>query len=533
MIYLIFAQIPHCGFCNKTNLIVFLGISYSFSGGYMIKRGSGVLLHITSLPSAFGIGDMGPQAYRFADFLARTKQSYWQVLPLIPTNHVFGNSPYSSFSAFAGNILLISPELLVKDGFLNKSDIESVPDFPKNRCDYDTVTPYKYGILSKAFDNFKKSKSEYHKFEEFCETHKHWLDHFAMFAVAKHKFNGAVWSDWPDELKNQDPVYIESFKKDCRPDMEKEKFFQYIFFKQWHSLKKYCNDMCIHIIGDIPIYVNYDSADAWENSHIFKLDERKKPICVAGVPPDYFSSTGQLWGNPLYRWDVMRQNGYKWWIERIAHNLDLYDIVRIDHFRGLVAFWEVKYGEPTAINGKWVDVPVHDFMDKLVRRFYNLPIIAEDLGTITPDVKEIMHKYNLPGMKVLLFAFGADDAHHPYLPHNYERNFAVYTGTHDNNTVKGWFENEADHKTKERLFRYIGRETPADDIHWEFIRIAMKSVADMSIIPLQDILGLGEESRMNRPSVGNSNWEWRFESAQLTGWITDKLRSLTETFGRI
>lgn len=499
----------------------------------MIKRGSGVLLHITSLPSDFGIGDLGPQAYKFADFLAKTKQSYWQVLPLIPTNLVFGNSPYSSFSAFAGNTLLISPELLAQDGYLNKSDLESVPDFQKNRCDYETAVPYKQQLLTRAFEKFRKSKSESVKFNEFCEVNKNWLDHFAMFVVFKNKFNGVVWSDWPVEIKNQDPVSLQNLKKEHKDELDREKFCQFIFFKQWHMLKKYCNDLCIHIIGDIPIYVNYDSADAWENSHLFKLDDDKRPVAVAGVPPDYFSSTGQLWGNPLYRWDIMQKNGYKWWIERIAHNLDLYDIVRIDHFRGLVAFWEVKYGEYTAINGRWVDVPVNDFMNTLVKRFYNLPIIAEDLGTITPDVKEIIHKFNLPGMKVLLFAFGADDPNHPYLPHNYDRNFVVYTGTHDNNTARGWFENETDEKIRQRLFKYIGREVPVEDIHWEFIRIAMKSVADMSIIPLQDILGLGEESRMNRPSIGNNNWEWRFMPEQINEYITEKLLTLTETFGRV
>jgi 4-alpha-glucanotransferase len=311
------------------------------------------------------------------------------------------------------------------------------------------------------------------------------------------------------------------------------KFGQYLFFAQWRALKNYCNERGIQVIGDIPIYVSYDSVDAWANPGIFKLDGDKRPVVVAGVPPDYFSAEGQLWGNPVYDWDALRRSGYAWWIERLRHTLTLYDVIRIDHFRGLVAYWEVPAYEKTAINGRWSQVPTDDFFNGLFKRFFNLPIIAEDLGIITPDVRETIKRLDFPGMKVLLFAFGEDNPMHIYLPHSYERNCVVYTGTHDNNTVRGWFDQEAGQEDRGRLFRYIGREVAADEVNWELMRLAMMSIANMAIAPMQDILGLGQEARMNRPSVAQGNWEWRLVPAQLTETVTRRLRSLTETGGRV
>jgi 4-alpha-glucanotransferase len=321
-------------------------------------------------------------------------------------------------------------------------------------------------------------------------------------------------------------------KKECHDQLEKEKFCQYLFFKQWHSLKTYCQEKGVRLFGDLPIYVSFDSADVWANPGLFKLDKEKHPTFVSGVPPDYFSETGQLWGNPVYRWNVLRKNGFRWWIERMAHHLKLFDALRIDHFRGLVAYWEIPAGEKTAINGKWVKVPVNDFLSTLKRHFPFLPIVAEDLGVITPDVRQVMDRFALPGMKVLVFAFGEDHPMHPYLPHTYEKNFLVYTGTHDNNTVCGWFEREASPDDKGRLFRYLGREVSVEEVPWALIRLAMMSVANMVILPMQDILGLGEEARMNRPSVPHGNWEWRLLPEQMTPSISQRLLEMTEIYGR-
>lgn len=498
----------------------------------MKRRGSGILLHITSLPSSYGIGDLGPSAYQFVDFLSETKQSFWQILPLKPTSTAHGNSPYSSFSAFAGNTLLISPERLVEEGLLSKADIKDHPSFPDETVIYKTVTEYKTELFRTAYGNFKKRKQKDYGFEAFCNENRYWLDDYVLFVTLKESFSGAVWSEWLEDIRDRKGGVSNGLKGKLKDKIEMEKFLQYVFYKQWHSLRAYCNSKDIQIIGDIPIYVNYDSADVWANPRIFKLDENRRPTFMAGVPPDYFSSTGQLWGNPVYNWDFLRETEYAWWIRLIEHNLELFNIIRLDHFRGLVAYWEVPAGEETAINGRWVEVPARDFFDKLLKRFPSLPIIAEDLGIITPDVREIVDLYGFPGMKLLLFAFGDDVATNPYVPHNHVKNCVVYTGTHDNNTAKGWFRKEARPEDKQRLFQYLGREVSEETVHRELIRMAMMSVADLVIIPMQDILGLGEEARMNVPATADGNWRWRLLPEQLTPSLIASLSELTCIYGR-
>jgi len=497
----------------------------------MNKRASGFLLHITSLPSKYGIGDLGPSAYEFADFLSKARQSYWQILPLNPTNTAYDNSPYFSMSAFAGNPLLISPELLAEDGLLNQSNLEHVPNLPENFVDYKAVTGYKEKLLNSAYKHFRKTKNNY-EYEKFCDENSYWLDNFSLFVVLKSRYEGAVWSDWHEEVRDRKPDVIQSIKNDFKDEIDRIKFIQYIFFKQWYSLKNYCNNKGIRILGDLPIYVQYDSSDVWTNPETFKLDDKKKPYAVAGVPPDYFSETGQLWGNPLYNWDFLKNSRYVWWIQRLKHSFQLFDLVRIDHFRGLVAYWEVPAHEETAINGKWVEAPVRDFFDTVLEVFSHFPVVAEDLGHITPDVREIIHHYDFMTMKVLLFAFNNDISSNPYIPYNLVRNCVVYTGTHDNNTVKGWFKKEATPEIKDKLYKYFGRKLTPDTVHKEFIRLAMASVANLCIIPMQDSMGLGEQARMNVPSKKGGNWSWRL-SDNFDWELTDQLAEMTEIYGRV
>lgn len=497
----------------------------------MNKRGNGILLHVTSLPSLYGIGDMGPGAYKFVDFLACAKQTYWQVLPLNPTDPAYGNSPYSSISAFAYNKLLISPDFMIRDGFLTKSEMDTLPEFPNWQIDYLSVINNKIRILHLAYSRFKAEtdKGNYHNFQS---ENAHWLDDFAFFVALKEYFHDKSWIEWPKNLRDRQSESLEIFKKQLHDRIEMEKFFQYIAHSQWYSLKNYCNQKGIRIIGDIPIYVNFDSVDVWKYPELFKLDKEKRPVTVAGVPPDYFSQTGQRWGNPVYQWHVLKESGYEWWIKRIEHNLQMFNLVRIDHFRGFFAFWEIPASENTAINGKWTGAPGEDFFSALTALFPDLPIIAEDLGVITEDVKEMAHRFGFPGMKILMFAFGYDLPTNPYIPHNLYKNCIVYTGTHDNNTVKGWFENELSTQNKERLFKYFGRKITKDEIPWELIMLAMRSVADTAIFPMQDLLGLDEKARMNLPSTASGNWGWRLVSEQLTSDLSKKLAEMTEICGR-
>lgn len=497
-----------------------------------MNRRSGILLPIASLPSPYGIGDLGPWAYRFTDFLAETGQGLWQILPLNPTCTAFGNSPYSSYSAFAGNPLLISPDLLVRDGLLAQDDLDGLSPFPQERVDYKAVTEYKARLLQRAHQRYQNQLSTDSGFERFCRENSEWLEDYALFLAFKDHFNGAIWSNWPREVRDRREGAIRAWKVKLREPMVREQFIQYLFFKQWTELERYCHRKNILIIGDIPFYVSYESVDVWTNPEIFKLDPEKRPTVVAGVPPDYFSATGQLWGNPVYRWDVLKATQYAWWVRRIKHNLKRFDWVRLDHFRGFVSYWEVPAGEATAMRGRWVKAPAEDFFRTLLEQFPDLPILAEDLGMITPDVREVMDRFGFPGMKLLLFAFGTDLATHPYAPHNYTRNCVVYTGTHDNNTVVGWFRGEASPEDKQRLFANMGREVTEEQIHWELIRLALMSVADTVIIPLQDILGLGEEARINRPATGEGNWQWRLLPEQITSSLIARLEEMTEIYGR-
>jgi 4-alpha-glucanotransferase len=502
------------------------------------QRESGILLHITSLPSSHGIGDLGPWAYRFAGFLEQSNQRLWQILPLNPTDLAIGNSPYSSYSAFAGNSLLISLDLLAEEDLLSKEALGDQFPFSREKIDYPIVTKNKSRWLRDAYETYRSrfgmsvTQVNDPEFKKFCDENAYWLEDYTLFAAIKTHFKGLMWSHWPEDLRDRKEDALREWKEKLSDPIFIEKFFQYTFFKQWSSLKTYCNTKKIQIIGDIPIYVTYDSSDVWANPELFKLDGEKRPTHVAGVPPDYFSKTGQLWGNPVYRWDVLKETRYTWWVRRFEHNLKLFDRVRLDHFRGFVAYWEVPANEKTAIHGTWIDVPVRDFLSTLSRRFADLPIIAEDLGVITPDVREVMNTFKLPGMKILLFAFGEDLPTNLYAPHNYEKNCVVYTGTHDNNTIQGWFSKEATSKDQKRVFTYLGREVTKEELHWEFIRLALMSVADTAILSMQDVLGLGEEARMNLPATPQGNWTWRLLPEQLIPSLIEKLSEMTKIYGR-
>ena len=498
----------------------------------MNRRGSGILLHITSLFSTYGIGDLGPSACRFVDFLSDAQQSYWQILPLNPTSPEFDNSPYHSTSAFAFNTLLISPDCMVRDGFLKKTDIAVIPPFPSGRVDFNAVIRFKERIFSLAYDRFIREKTGLSEYDEFCSKNFRWLEDFALFTSLDRHYKGICWISWPDEIKYRKPAAMDAKGQSLKKMAGKEKFLQFIFYKQWQALRRYAKEKGICIIGDIPIYINYHSADVWTHPKLFRLDNKLLPLVVAGVPPDYFSKTGQLWKNPLYCWEEHEREDFSWWISRVEHNLTLFDYTRIDHFRGLVAYWEVAATEKNAISGRWVAAPGEKLLTLLKRRFVNLPLIAEDLGIITTDVSELIDRFDLPGMRVLLFAFNDDPAKSPNAPHNMKRNCILYTGTHDNATIRGWFESDASSDEKQRLFKYLGREITAEKLPAELIRIAMMSVADTVIFPMQDILGLGEKFRMNRPGTEEGNWRWQMEKDGIDPSVTQNLADQTRIFGR-
>jgi 4-alpha-glucanotransferase len=486
----------------------------------MRNRASGILMHITSLPSRFGIGDFGPEAFKFADFLQRSRQTYWQILPLTPPNRFIGWSPYDCLSAFAGNTMLISLEMLYKQGLLNKEDLSDVPKFSPAEVEFEKVFKYKTKLLNKVFEKFQifSDKSSY---EHFCKQNSFWLEDYSIFTAMIEKYKTANWSKWPK-------IKIDNKMKQTT---EREKVLQYLFFMQWLSLKEYCNGHGINIIGDIPIYVAYQSADVWAHQDNFKL-RNKKPLFKSGVPPDYFSKTGQLWGNPIYNWKYIKKTNYEWWLERVNQNIKLFNVVRIDHFRGLVKYWQVPGKDKTAMNGKWMPGPGEDIFKAIFKRYPHANLIVEDLGFITQDVKDLIKKLNLTSMKVLLFAFSDKIGKSGFLPHNHIQNCVVYTGTHDNNTIKGWFLNELDAEKKKNLFDYIGRKVSIDDLNWELIRLAMNSVAQTVIFPVQDILNLGQESRMNNPAKVKGNWHWRLKKGMLTQKITNKLGNFTRIYGR-
>ncbi|OGE22847.1 MAG: 4-alpha-glucanotransferase [Candidatus Dadabacteria bacterium RIFCSPHIGHO2_12_FULL_53_21] len=499
----------------------------------MNKRASGILLHITSLPSLFGIGDMGPESYRFADFLAEARQSYWQVLPINPTDNTFGNSPYSGPSSYAGNPLLISPEMIKDAGYLCAADMNMETTPKPERVDYGLVTGFKTALLYSAFKNAETHLPGDSGFMEFSRENEHWLEDYALYASVKKILNCSTWRDFPADLRDRDEKSLEFWRDKAGSEVLYHKFLQYIFFSQWSSLKKYANGSGIEIIGDIPYYINYDSSEVWTHPELFKLDEDKNPAFVSGVPPDYFSKTGQLWGNPVYDWEALKATDFEWWIKRIGHNLKLFDYLRLDHFRGFVSYWEVKASEKTALKGRWVDLDAASFFDTLFSHFDKSRFIAEDLGYITPDVNKIIKKYALPGMKILLFAFGNDFPYGSYLPKNFsDKNCVVYTGTHDNNTVLGWWTDDAGKNRKKKFFKYIGGEIDDRDLNWEFVKLAMSSIADTAIIPMQDILGLGADAKMNRPSTKSGNWEWRLTPGCYKDELVTKLKEITEANNR-
>ncbi|MCU0914768.1 MAG: 4-alpha-glucanotransferase [Planctomycetes bacterium] len=488
-------------------------------------------MHVTSLPSRQGIGDLGPEAYKFVDFLQAAGQNYWQVLPLNHTMVKTGHSPYNCLSAFAGNPLLISPDLLYEDGLLTKREVSDPPAGPAEAVHYEKVTSYKEKLLAIAFTRFNAAPRP-PEFSLFVEEHRAWLEPYADFVSLRRHHRGRLWSDWPTALRDRDTAALDAVRRQLAESVERERFCQYIFYRQYLRLKRYANERGIQVAGDVPIYVAYDSADVWAHPDLFRLTRDKKPRFVAGVPPDYFSATGQLWGNPVYDWPRLEETGFAWWMGRIKHNLVLFDFVRIDHFRGLIAYWEVPASHKNAMRGKWAPVPHDRFLRELFRHSPLAAIFVEDLGQITPDVREVIAQYRLPRMTVLQFAFGGDPARNPYLPHNHAENSIVYTGTHDNNTTRGWFEKEMKGEKRRRLFDYLGRRVPASDIAWEMMRVAMCSVARLAVAPMQDVLSLGSEARMNLPAKQEGNWRWRMRPGRLDPRLAERLRKLTETCGR-
>ena len=492
------------------------------------ERSSGILLHITSLPGKYGIGTFGAEAHDFVDFLIASRQKVWQILPLGHTG--YGDSPYQCYSAFAGNPMLIDCELLMKNGLLKETELDVKHTFSDSVVEYDQVHAFKMPLLLKAADRFlsRASLAEQTKFELFCDQNKYWLDDYATFIAIKQKNQGKPWWEWEKGLRMRENEALEKVAYELSGPLLAYKVIQFFFYTQWIDLKSYANRNGVSIIGDIPLYIAHDSADAWCHHNNFWFDKDRNPVSVAGVPPDYFSETGQLWGNPLYNWDYLKQNEFAWWIERVKANFVLYDYLRIDHFRGLAAFWAVPFGEKTAIKGEWLPAPGMELLRTIREKLGELPIIAEDLGVITPDVIELRDGFNFPGMKILQFAFDSDEEN-DFLPHTYPRNCIVYTGTHDNDTSLGWFVASKD-KDKNALREYWNPDER--DISWSFIKMAAASVADLAIVPLQDVLKLGSEARMNTPGTSSGNWKWRYKSIDLKDEHALRLKKMTKMYGR-
>ena len=494
------------------------------------SRASGILLHPTSLPGRFGIGDIGFQAYRFVDFLSETRQALWQILPLGPTGH--GNSPYMSYSAMAGNPMLISLENVQSQGLLEEEELALTRSFPVSRVDYDAVGSFKLPLLRKAADRFKTLASEETQaaFSQFREARASWLEDYGLFMALKDTNEGKPWPEWDSALAKRDCDALNRARVDLAPEIFYHEYMQFEFYRQWSDLKTYANEKGIQIVGDMPIYVAHDSSDVWAFPDKFMLDpETLYPSQMAGVPPDYFSETGQLWGNPTYNWEAVQADGFSWWLQRLRAMLGFVDLIRIDHFRGFEAFWAVPSGEETALNGEWVEAPGVAFFETVEEKLGQLPFLAEDLGLIDEKVEALRDRFDFPGMKILQFSFGSDSSN-PYLPHNIDRNFVVYSGTHDNYSTVGWFNNASEYE-KLRLVSYVGA-FEASSVHWAMIRLALSSVANQAVVPLQDLLGLGSGSRMNTPGVADGNWEWRYVDAMLTPTIADQLKNLTELYGR-
>ena len=508
------------------------------------RRSSGVLLHPTCLPGPHGIGDLGPAAYGFADWLAAAGQGLWQVLPLGPTG--FGNSPYMSLSAFAGNHLLISLDRLVENGLLEAGDVAPPTPLPSDRVDFERVAPFKEALLHRAFERFTRdaSSADRDAFFAFCEEQAAWLEDYALFMALKRAHDGRLWTDWEAGAARREDDALVAWRNRLAGTVEWHKFLQFEFHRQWSALRAYCAERGIRMVGDTAIYVAHDSAEVWANPGLFHLDEAGAPLVVAGVPPDYFSATGQRWGNPLYRWDRMAQTDFDWWVRRLRADFDKTDFVRLDHFRGFEAYWEVPASEPVATHGRWVQGPGAAFFERTGARLAELGIepriIVEDLGVITPEVDRLRDRFGFPGMRILQMAFGTDPKASEYLPHSYVRNCVVYTATHDHNTTRGWFTAEPGTQSTQSAAvieaeraaacRYAGSD--GAEIHWDFIRLALGSVAAMAIVPLQDVLGLGTEARMNRPGSGSGNWEWRFAPDALGDELSARLAALTDIYER-
>ena len=503
-------------------------------------RSSGLLLHPTSLPGRFGIGDLGPEAFRFVDFLAEAGQTLWQVLPLGPTG--FGDSPYQCFSSLAGNPLLISPQRLEEQGWLDASSMGEVPQFPVDEADFSRVIPWKTALLESAARRFfhRAEPRDREQFDAFCRVNTHWLDDFALFMALKQYHDYAVWSRWDPGIRWREPAAMANWRQRLAEAIAVQKFQQFAFFVQWRELREYCRERMIRLMGDLPIYVAHDSADVWVNPQYFHLDSNGNPTVVAGVPPDYFSATGQLWGNPIYRWDVLARDDYRWWLERFRAVLEMVDMIRLDHFRGFEAYWEVPATAPTAVHGRWVQGPGPALFKAARLALGELPLVAENLGVITPPVEAIRAEFGFPGMTILQFAFGSDPQAPSFRPHNYPREVVAYTGTHDCDTTVGWWTSEGrgeSTRSPEDIFREreIARKylnTDGSEINWAFIRALEASVADTVLIPLQDVLGLGSEARMNQPATLGGTWRWRYRAEMLTPEIALRLAEVARLYDR-
>ena len=503
-------------------------------------RSSGILLHPTSLPGPYGIGELGAEAHRFADFLREGEQRIWQVLPLGPTG--YGDSPYQCFSAFAGNPLLLSLDTLVQRGYLDSSELANRPKFSGDHVEFGALIPWKLGLLRHAYRGFVGSASDSDRaaFDEYCRSHAAWLDDFAVFMALKEVHDYVMWTLWERKYALREPAALDQARADLREEIECNKFIQFEFERQWSELKTYCNQNHIRIMGDVPIYVAQDSSDVWARPEMFELNQDGTPRVIAGVPPDYFSATGQCWGNPIYRWEAHAKTGYAWWIERFRRAFETFDMIRLDHFRGFEAYYEIPGDATTAVNGKWVKGPGAALFDAVQSALGPLPIVAENLGVITPEVEGLRERFGFPGMAILQFAFGTDPQAPDFKPHNYPHHRVAYTGTHDNDTVVGWWNSagasdstrtpEDVEKEMEFARRYLN--TDGDDIHWVMIHTLMASVADTVLYPLQDVLGVGSEGRMNLPGTSSGNWHWRFRSATLLPAYAHRLRDMVRTYDR-
>lgn len=503
------------------------------------ERSSGILLHPTSLPGPHGVGDFGPEAYRFVDFLESAGQKLWQVLPLNPTG--YADSPFQCFSASAGNPLLISLDRLARARLLSSDEFENGPTFPLQSVDYEAAGQFKMRLLQEAARNFVASASaeDRRQFEQFTRENAKWLEDFSLFMAVKEAHGMAAWTDWPADIAGREPEALSRWSTKLAGEISAQKFFQFEFFRQWQALREYGRERNLRIIGDIPIYVAHDSADVWANRQFFLLDERGRPAKVSGVPPDYFSATGQLWGNPIYNWPLLKQTQYHWWVERMRSALRLYDFVRIDHFRGFEAYWEVAADETTAMHGHWVKGPGRELFAALSKELGDVPVIAENLGVITPEVEALRHEFALPGMAILQFAFGNDPQAPSFKPHNYVREVVAYTGTHDNDTVLGWWTSgggdstrTAEDVAKEHAYARAYLDFKDEPIHWVLIRAIMSSVANTAIIQMQDVLGLGSEARMNLPGKASGYWKWRMKPGAASPAIAARLKELASLYDR-